>query len=147
MHDPNLPEIAPARNPKSPSPVVDFAKWPPDDGGPGMPAGGGGVPAGGGYDSGDGNFKRGRTAPVAILIGVLAVGGLGAFLALGAKHDAAKLSVEQGEQEKKNIFVLPKNEQTPKWREWAMGEKAAASDEVRMEALKQLAWAKDPEGG
>jgi hypothetical protein len=85
MLDPNLPEITPARNPNSPSPRVDFAKWPPDDDGPGIPGGGGGVPAGGGYDSGDGNFKRGRTAPVAILIGVLAVGGLAAFLALGAK--------------------------------------------------------------
>src|SRR5258706_13540996 len=146
MLDPNLPEITPARNPNPPTPRVDFAKWPPDDDMPGMPAGGGGVPAGGGYDSGDGNFKKGRTAPIAILIGVLAVGGLGAFLALGGKQDAAKLTVEQGEAEKKNIFVLPKNEQTPKWREWAIGEKSLSSDEVRMEALKQLAWAKDPEG-
>ncbi len=145
MLDPNLPEITPARNP-NPSPRVDFAKWPPDDGMPGIPAGGGGVPAGGGYDSGDGNFKKGRTAPIAILIGVLAVGGLGAFLALGAKQDAAKLTVEQGEAEKKSIFVLPKAEQTPKWREWSSGEKSQGSDEVRMEALKQLAWAKDPEG-
>jgi HEAT repeat protein len=130
---------------KPQTPKLDFAKWPPDDDGPGFPAGGG-VPAGGGYDSGDGNFKRGRTAPIAILIGVLAVGGLGAFLALGAKQDAAKLSVEQGETEKKNIFVLPKSEQAAKWREWAMGDKSLSSDEVRMEALKQLAWNKDPEG-
>lgn len=146
MLDPNLPEITPARNPNPPSPRVDFAKWPPDDDAPGMPAGGGGVPAGGGYDSGDGNFKKGRTAPIAILIGVLALGGLGAFLALGAKQDSEKLTVEQGEQVKKDIFVLPKNEQLPKWREWATVEKGAASDEVRMEAIKQLAWAKDPEG-
>jgi HEAT repeat protein len=146
MLDPNLPEITPARNPNPPSPILNFAKWPPDDDGPGMPAGGGGVPAGGGYDSGDGNFKKGRTAPIAILIGVLAVGGLGAFLALGAKQDAAKLTVEQGEAEKKNIFVLPKSEQAPKWREWAVCEKSLSSDEVRMEALKQLAWAKDPAG-
>lgn len=146
MLDPNLPEITPARNPNPPSPVVDFAKWPPDDDVPGAPAGGGGVPAGGGYDSGDGNFKKGRTAPIAILIGVLAVGGFGAFMAMGAKQDAAKLTVEQGEAEKKNIFVLPKAEQATKWREWAIGEKSLSSDEVRMEALKQLAWNKDPEG-
>jgi HEAT repeat protein len=146
MLDPNLPEITPARNPNPPSPVVDFAKWPPDDDVPGAPAGGGGVPAGGGYDSGDGNFKKGRTAPIAILIGVLAVGGFGAFMAMGAKQDAAKLTVEQGEAEKKNIFVLPKAEQAPKWREWAIGDKRLSSDEVRMEALKQLAWNKDPEG-
>lgn len=146
MLDPNLPEITPARNPNLPSPVVDFAKWPPDDDVPGAPAGGGGVPAGGGYDSGDGNFKKGRTAPIAILIGVLAVGGFAAFMAMGAKQDAAKLTVEQGEAEKKNIFVLPKAEQATKWREWAIGEKSLSSDEVRMEALKQLAWNKDPEG-
>jgi HEAT repeat protein len=146
MLDPNLPEINPARNPNPPPPRVDFAKWPPDDDMPGAPPAGGGVPAGGGYGSDDGNFKKGRTAPIAILIGVLAVGGLGAFLALGAKQEATKLSVEQGEAEKKNIFVLPKNEQASKWREWAMGEKSLASDEVRMEALKQLAWNKDPEG-
>jgi hypothetical protein len=146
MLDPNLPEITPARNPNPPPPRVDFAKWPPDDDMPGAPAGGGGVPAGGGYGSDDGNFKKGRTAPIAILIGVLAVGGLGAFLALGAKQEATKLSVEQGEAEKKNIFVLPKAEQATKWREWAMGEKSLASEEVRMEALKQLAWNRDPEG-
>jgi HEAT repeat protein len=146
MLDPNLPEITPARNPNPPPPRVDFAKWPPDDDMPGAPPAGGGVPAGGGYGSDDGNFKKGRTAPIAILIGVLAVGGLGAFLALGAKQEATKLTVEQGEAEKKNIFVLPKAEQAARWREWSMGEKSLASEEVRMEAIKQLAWNKDPEG-
>ena len=38
--------------------------------------------------------------------------------------------------------MLPKNEQLPKWREWAATE---ASDELKVEALKQLAWAKDSE--
>ncbi len=145
MLDPNLPEMPTAHNP-NPPPRVDFAKWPPDDDLPGAPPAGGGVPAGGGFGGDDGNFKKGRTAPIAILVGVLAVGGLGAFLAIGASKEAARLTVEQGEAEKKNIFVLPKNEQLAKWREWAMGDKSKASDEVRMEALKQLAWAKDPEG-
>ena len=93
MLDPNLPEITPARNPNPTSPILDFAKWPPDDGMPGSPIGGGGVPAGGGYDSGDGNFKKGRTAPIAILIGILMVAGLGVFLALGAKQEATKQRV------------------------------------------------------
>ncbi len=147
MLDPNLPDINPARNPNPPPPRVNFAKWPPDDGAPGAPPSpGGGVPAGGGYDSGDGNFKKGRVGPIAILIGVLAVGGLGAFLAMGAKQEAARFSIEQGEEEKKRIFVLPKAEQATKWREWSIGEKSLASDEVRMEAIKQLAWNRDPEG-
>jgi HEAT repeat protein len=141
MLDSNLPNVSPA--PIRPVlPVVDLAKWPPDDdvpGGPSMP--GGGIPAG--YDSGDGNFKKGRFAPVAILIGVIAVAGFAAFMLIGGKQEAEKLTIEQGEQTKKDIFVLPKQEQLPKWREWAASDK---SEEVRAEALKQLAWAKDPAG-
>jgi HEAT repeat protein len=141
MLDSNLPNVSPAPIP-SVLPVVDLAKWPPDDdvpGGPSMP--GGGIPAG--YDSGDGNFKKGRFAPVAILIGVIAVAGFAAFMLIGGKQEAEKLTIEQGEQTKKDIFVLPKQEQLPKWREWAASDK---SEEVRAEALKQLAWAKDPAG-
>jgi HEAT repeat protein len=123
-------------------PVVNFAKWPPDDDIPAAPrAPGGGVPAG--FDSGDGNFKRGRFAPMAILIGLLAVGGFAAFMLIGGKQESEKLSIEQGEETKKAIFVKPKPEQIPDWRKWAASD---ASEEVRAEALKQLAWAKDPEG-
>src|SRR3954469_3820777 len=141
MLEPNLPA------PKSPAPIqpplpmVNLAKWPPDDDIPAAPRGGGGVPAG--FDSGDGNFKKGRFAPMAILVGVLAVGGFAAFMLIGGKQEADKLSIEQGEQKKKDIFVLPKQEQLPKWEMWAASDK---SEEVRAEALKQLAWAKDPAG-
>lgn len=141
MLDPNLPNpSAHASRPKLPQ--VGFAKWPPDDDGPSVPpAPSGGYP--GSYDMGDGNFKKGRFNPVVILIGILAVAGLGVFLAIGFKQDAEKLTVEQGEERKKQIFLLPKAEQIPQWRTWAASE---ASDEVRAEALKQLAWARDPEG-
>lgn len=133
------------RNRPRPIPGADFAKWPPDDD---LPAGppGGGIPAGGGYGGyggGDGDFKKGRFNPVAILVGVLAVAGLGAFLAFGMKQDAERLTVEQAEAHKKAIFILPKQEQLPKWREWAAKD---VSSELRAEALKQLAWAKDPAG-
>jgi HEAT repeat protein len=121
--------------------MVNLAKWPPDDDMPAMPRGGGGVPAG--FDSGDGNFKKGRFAPMAILIGVLAVGGFAAFMLIGGKQEADKLSIEQGEEKKKEIFVKPKPEQIPDWRKWAASD---ASEELRAEALKQLSWAKDPEG-
>jgi HEAT repeat protein len=142
MLDPNLPNLTPASAPRPPLPQVNLAKWPPDDDGPGVPpAPGGGFP--GSFDMGDGNFKKGRFNPVVILIGVLAVAGLAVFLMIGFKQDAEKLTVEQGEERKKQIFVLPKAEQIPEWRKWAASE---ASDELRNEALKQLAWAKDPEG-
>ncbi|HWA70937.1 MAG TPA: HEAT repeat domain-containing protein [Polyangiaceae bacterium] len=140
MLDPNLPNLSPASAPRPPLPQVNLAKWPPDDAGV-PPAPGGGFP--GSFDMGDGNFKKGRFNPVVILIGVLAVAGLVVFLLIGFKQDAEKLTVEQGEERKKAIFVLPKAEQIPEWRKWAASE---ASDELRNEALKQLAWAKDPEG-
>ena len=141
MLDSKLPAPnSPAPN-QPPPPMVNFAKWPPDDDIPAMPRGGGGVPAG--FDSGDGNFKKGRFAPMAILVGLLAVGGFAAFMLIGGKQEADKLSIEQGEEKKKAIFVKPKPEQLPDWRKWAASD---ASEELRAEALKQLAWAKDPEG-
>jgi HEAT repeat protein len=136
------PSPAPVR---PPLPQVDLAKWPPDDdvpGGPSMP----GIPAGGGYGGyggGDGDFKTGRFKPAVILVGIVAVLGFVAFLAFGMKKDAERLTIEQGEAVKKDIFLLPKTEQIAKWREWAAKE---SSDEVRAEALKQLAWARDPQG-
>jgi HEAT repeat protein len=146
MLDPNLPQPAP-HSPQPPLPLVNLAKWPPDDDIPGAPSGG--IPAGGnfggggGYGGGGGDFKAGRTKPIAIAIGIFAVIGFAGFLFFGMKKDAERLTVEQGEQVKKSIFVLPKNEQIAKWREWAKNE---SSEEVRAEALKQLAWARDPEG-
>src|SRR3954470_7507815 len=141
MLDSNLPTVSPAPK-RPPLPAVNLAKWPPDDDGPAMPrAPGGGIPAG--FDSGDGNFKKGRFAPMAILVGLLAVGGFAAFMLIGGKQDAEKLTIEQGEETKKMIFVKPKPEQIPDWRKWAASD---ASEELRAEALKQLAWAKDPEG-
>ncbi len=62
---------------------------------------------------------------------------------IGGKQDSERLTIEQGEDAKKAIFVLPKQEQLPKWEEWAASDK---SEEVRAEALKQLAFAKDPAG-
>ena len=133
-------------SPQPPHPLpperVDLAKWPPDDDNiPAAPAGSFSPP--GGYGGGDGNFKRGRFAPIAILIGVLAVAGLVVFLLIGAKQESEKLTIEQAEDQKKAIYVLPKDEQLPKWREWA---KSDRSDYLKEEALKQLAWLKDPAG-
>lgn len=129
--------------PQPPPPMVHAAKWPPDDDGdaPGALPPGGGAP--GSFDMGDGNFKKGRFKPIAVIVGLLAVIGAGAFLFIGAQQEAEKLTVEQAMEQKKAIFVLPKEEQIPKWREWAKGDR---STELRREALKQLAWAKDSEG-
>ena len=126
---------------RTPPPSIQFAKWPPDDDDvpAGPPAGG----AGGGGAADDGNFKRGRVSPIAILVGFLIVAGGAGALYMGAKSEGEKLTVEQIAKEKKNIFVLPKKDQVPLWRKWA----ASTSDfSLQQEALIQLAWNEDPEG-
>src|SRR5262245_17414489 len=107
MLDPNQQNVD--VTPSAHAPIVRMAKWPPDDDGssdalpPGIPASGGG-----GYDTGDGNFKKGRFSPWVILIGVVAVVGLVVFLAFGMKRDAERLTVDQSVTEQKAIYVLPK---------------------------------------
>lgn len=148
MLDPHLPSSTPGSRPLPPS--VRAAKWPPDDddagpGGAGEPVGGGlpsGGGGGGGFDTGDGNFKKGAIRPLAIVVGLLAVAGLGGFLAFGMKKDAEKIPLEKAAVMKKELLVLPRAEQLPKWRELVK----ANSSYLKQEALKHLAWNKDPEG-
>jgi HEAT repeat protein len=142
MLEPKRPNPSPN---SAPPPFVQAAKWPPDDDGPAAP--GGGIPAGippggGGFDPGDGNFKKGAIKPIAVLVGLLAVGGLGAFLFLGAKQESTKIPVEKAAEIKKQLLVLPMAEQMPKWRTYV----TADSSYLKQEALKHLAWGKDPEG-
>jgi HEAT repeat protein len=137
----------PQRAPRKQPPSIFFAKWPPDDDDlpaapPAGSGGAGGAPPGPiGGDEGD--FKRGRVAPIAIALGLLLVIVFGVFMYLGAKSETDKLSVEQIAKEKKNIFVLPKKDQIPLWRKWAA---TAAEPMLQQEALIQLAWNEDPEG-
>jgi len=153
-HSPNPLEIPKA--PRVPAvPTAHLAKWPPDDadlppgpGGGGMlPAGGGGGPAGpssfGPYDGGDGNFKKGRFKPIALILAMLAVIGGGAAVFVGVQKDSEKMTAKQIAEEKKNLALMPRDQQLPEWRKWA------ARDDVpklQEEAFAQIAWAKDPQG-
>jgi HEAT repeat protein len=124
---------------KAPPPSVLFAKFPPDDGD--LPAG---PPAGGGGGfADDGNFKRGRFSPVAILVALLLVLGGAAALYFGFLAEKEKMTVEQISKEKKNIFVLSQKDQIPLWRKWGT---QTAEFSLQQEALQQLAWNDDPEG-
>lgn len=91
----------------------------------------------------DGDFKRGRFSPVAILVGILIVAGAAAAIFLGIRQDQKKMTVQDIQNEKKNIYVLPTKDQIPLWRKWAANSNEAA---LQQEALQQLAWADDPEG-
>ncbi len=154
--------------PKAP-PHALAAKWPPDDDdlpgapGGGLPGGlpGGGAPGGGGYpgglpgggapggfDPGDGEFKSGKGKLIAIgaLIAVLGAGA--AFIdTKGSGDSGEQITVQAAAEQMKGIFVLPKAEQIAKWKEWAAkpGDEGGLT-EIKQEALKQLAWAKDPDG-
>jgi HEAT repeat protein len=145
MHEGRRPK--PAREERAP--VLELAKWPPDDAdlpaggaGGGLPAGGGGF-GGGSFDPDEGNFKKGAIKPVFVLIGLLVVIG-GVVLAIFAiKGESEKMTKEQIAQERNQIFVLPKAEQLPKWRAWAARDDVPA---LQQDAFSQLAFAKDPEG-
>ncbi|MEO6572924.1 MAG: HEAT repeat domain-containing protein, partial [Polyangiaceae bacterium] len=127
-----------------------FAKWPPDDDdlpggptGPSVPQGGGGGGGGyGGYGD-DGNFKKGATKPVVILIGILLVVGGVIFAIFAAKGETEKMTIDQIARERKSIYLMPKAEQLPKWRAWAARNDVTALQE---EAFGELAWVKDPQG-
>ena len=137
---PNVSRENPAGSPgKRPPPGKLAAKWPPDDSD--IPAGPP-APAGGGYAD-DGNFKRGRFNPVAVLVGILLVVGAAAAIWFGIRQEGQKMTVEGIAKEKKNIFVLPQKDQVPLWRKWAA---SSAEPALQQEALIQLAWADDPEG-
>ncbi len=143
MLSPNTETPRPA-----PQPIVgrvNFAKWPPDDDDipAGPPPGPPGTPGGGSFNAGDGDFKKGRFGPGLIIVALLAIGGLVTFLIIGVNKDAERMTVPEAMAKAKEIFVKPKTEQIPEWRKWAATE---ASAELKREALKQLAWAKDPEG-
>lgn len=141
---PNHPQRTPSENVLPPSlrrvPRVDAAKWPPDDDGA-PPSGGGGASSYSGGD--DGNFKRGRFAPVAILLGVLAAGGVTAAIVFGSMKDAEKMDPKRIALEKTEAALLPINEALPKYRKWAEPDQEVKLQE---EAFTQLAWAKDAAG-
>lgn len=144
--NPNHPHRTPSEQGLPPSlrrvPRLDAAKWPPDDDA-GVPPGsfGGGGPSFSGGD--DGNFKRGRFAPVAIIVGILAVGGIAGAIVFGSMKDAEKMDPKKVALEKKEAALLPINEALPKYRKWAEQDQEVKLQE---EGFTQLAWAKDPAG-
>lgn len=123
------------------APRLEAAKWPPDD--DALPPGsfGPGAPSFSGGD--DGNFKKGRFKPLAVLVGILGVGAIGAAIAFGAMKDAERMDPKQIALEKKETAFLPIAEALPKYRKWAAQDQETKLQE---EAFTQLAWAKDAEG-
>jgi HEAT repeat protein len=121
-------------------PRLEAAKWPPDDDGA-PPGSFGGAPSFSGGD--DGNFKKGRFAPIAVIVGILAVGGIAAAVVFGSMKDSEKLDPKRVAVEKKEVALLPIEEALPTYRKWADQDQETKLQE---EAYTQLAWAKDTPG-
>ncbi|HSC87651.1 MAG TPA: HEAT repeat domain-containing protein [Polyangiaceae bacterium] len=127
-----------------------MAKFPPDDFD--VP---GGAPLGGGrglgspnLDPGDGDFKKGNKGKlIGAIVVVAALGGGVAYLGMSKSDAPTELTVEQAAAQMKDIFVLPKEQQLAEWKKWAAtpGDEGGLT-EIKQEAIKQLAWAHDPEG-
>jgi HEAT repeat protein len=92
------------------------------------------------FPADDGNFKRGATKPVAIVIGILLVAGAVLFAFLSAHTESLSLTKEQVTKEILEIQLLPRLEQIPRWRKWAEAENESR---LRQESFVHLAWAKD----
>ncbi|HXX70261.1 MAG TPA: HEAT repeat domain-containing protein [Polyangiaceae bacterium] len=88
----------------------------------------------------DGNFKRGALKPIAILIGIALAIGAAVIALLSVHTEAQTLTKEQVNKEILEITLLPRPEQTPRWRKWA-----DAENEPRLlqEAFVHLAWVHD----
>ena len=92
------------------------------------------------FPSDDGNFKRGATKPIAILVGIVIAIGAAVFAFLSIHHEASSLTKDEVNEEIRDIQLLPRAEQTPKWRKWADAEN---EPRLQQEAFIHLAWAKD----
>jgi HEAT repeat protein len=91
----------------------------------------------------DGNFKKGRFAPIAVLVGILGVGGIIAAIVFGRMKDTERMDPKKVALAKKEAALLPLPEALPTYRKWA-----EQTEEVKLqeEGITQLAWAKDPAG-
>ena len=88
----------------------------------------------------DGNFKRGAFRPIAIIVGLLIVGGAAALFFLSAHTEAQSMTKEAATKELLDIQLLPRAEQTPRWRKWA---ETDSEPRLQQEAFVHLSWARD----
>ena len=135
------PDRLPPPPPVPRIPTRHAAKWPPDDDAPAGGRGGGMGYGGGGM--GDGDFKKGRFGPAFVIGAIVVVLGGAAAAFFAVKHESETKTVLDQAKERKEIELLPKAEQLPRWRAAAQDKDAAR---LQQEAFAQLAWAKDPEG-
>jgi HEAT repeat protein len=91
----------------------------------------------------DGDFKKGRFKPAFFIGAAVVVLGGAAAVFFGVKGAVEQMDVPAQAKERKDIELLPRAEQLPRWRVWAARPDTPL---LEQEAFAQLAWAKDPAG-
>ena len=110
-------ELNAAQAPAIRPPLVQMAKWPPDDGD--VARAGNGYPGGLG-DPGGGDFKKGKVKPfVALGLVALVAAGAALFLGVNTQLDKEQITPEKVAQLTAQTLMLSKQEQLPKWEAWA----------------------------
>ncbi len=85
--------------------------------------------------------RVGPAVIIGVLVAIVAVIVVGVYFMFLAEEQ--KMSVEERMEIQKNIFILPIKDQLPQWRKWAASEE---NEDLRCEALSQLAFLRDDEG-
>src|SRR5271157_5894468 len=92
------------------------------------------------FPSEDGNFKRGAVKPIAIIVGLLLVIGAAAAVVLSIHGEAQSMSKDEATKEMRDIQLLPKADQIPRWKKWADTE---SEPRLQQEAFVRLSWFKE----
>ena len=88
-------------------------------------------------------MRRRSKGPLVAVLSLLGIGVVAGAVFLGIQAEEPRLTIDESVAQKAQIFQQPKDAQLEQWRMWATSDR---SHYLRREALRQLAWAKDPAG-
>ncbi len=88
-------------------------------------------------------MRRRSKGPLVAVLSLLGIGVVAGAVFLGIQAEDPRLTIDESVAKKAEIFQQPKDAQLEQWRMWATSDR---SHYLRREALRQLAWAKDPAG-
>lgn len=94
------------------------------------------------FASDDGDFKKGSIGVKVVAVAVILAAIAAILIIFGLKSEAAKMTMDQIAAEQKRIYMLPRDQAMPIWRQYAADTKEY---ELQQEALLQLAWLEDKE--
>lgn len=88
-------------------------------------------------------MRRRSKGPLMVVIGLIGAGIIAGAVIFGVQSQEPRLTLDEAVDKKAEIFGQSRDAQLEQWRVWAQSDR---SPYLRREALRQLAWAKDPAG-